>query len=316
MWLVLLVIIALPLMWGLVAKIATDAGFPIWPFGVQEAEPTWEYGEIEPGTLSVTRKLGFTGVDKYNGTASAGTITLYSSDGKTLLETLTLSSGSATSSDSYESGVILVMEVTDGNSKLRQTFTVPGMAPADVEAVTNNPISFKDFTVASSVTRSGLTGAGTAIAADGNLNKTIEGNVVSLTIMLNVPTDQTGYISSKDEIDNLNWWCVLYMKVSGTNYEYVGMSGWSYSYTKGTAEWYATRIADTEITKYKVGNEYEYDGATSFTCTLDLTGYSEDAANLDLYLYGYSDPDYHKNKGSFGPDSYAMMTTMQINLVD
>ena len=263
--------------------------------------------------LTVNRKLEITFADKFGHSAPAGaSCYVYASDGKTLTEpALTVSSsGVATTGKYWASGTELVIEyenTTTTTERLRKHLVVPKMYPADIEAVTNNPVQLDVFTCAASITATCQTDSGTSIqdanATTYSCNKTSEGNTGSLTFNWYVPTDNTGYLSSYDEIDGLNWYVVLYGKLSGTNYEYVDLTGWDGQYTKGTSVWYYKVLDPTEVTKYKVGNTYVHSGAGSFTFSFDVSGYSGDAANCALWMYAYSDPAYHDIHGSMGPDS-------------
>ena len=262
--------------------------------------------------LDVNRKVAITFIDKYAGSAPTGTTCyVYGSDGKTLLESGTITTGAYTTSKYYKSGTALVLEYYNGTGttdRLRKHVTVPKMFPADIEAVTDNPVTIDVFTSASAITATCQTDAGTTIqdanATTYSCNKTIQGNTGSLTFNWYVPTDNTGFLTSYDEIDGLNWYAVLYCKLSGTNYEYVDLTGWDGQYTKGTSIWYYKVLDPTTITKYKVGNTYIYNGAGGFTFSFDVSGYTGDAANAALWMQAYSDPAYHDLHGSFGPDSY------------
>lgn len=267
----------------------------------------------------VNRKIQFTAVDSFSGAQGSGTIKLYESDGKTLLESLTIASGTIASGDYYTSGVDLVAEYNDAsNGLLRKAFTVPKMCDADIEAVSNNPLTLKVFVVASSCTRAARHSNGTAFDTNETLNATsgTGEETGSFTFSINVPTDNTGFITSYDEIDGLNWYVILFMKASGTEYEYIDSTGWDVQYAKGTANYYAHKFNDIEVTKYKVGNTYVYSGAASFTFGYDASGISSScAADMDFWLYAYTDYDYHNARGSYGPDSFSMMTTFKINIL-
>jgi len=272
-------------------------------------------GDSTGDALDVNRKVEITFVDKFGHALPAGaSCYVYKADGKTLSEgaALTVSStGVATTGKYYESGTVLVIEyenTTTTTERLRKHITVPQMKPADIEAVTVNPITIDIFTSASAITATCQTDAGTSVQ-DANTttyscNKTVEGNTGSITFNWYVPTDNTGQLTSYDEIDGLNWYVVLYGKLSGTNYEYVDLTGWDGQYTKGTSVWYYKVLDPTAVTKYKVGNTYIYNGAGGFTFSFDLSGYSGDAANCALWMKAYSDPGYHDVHGSFGPDNY------------
>lgn len=277
-----------------------------------------------PGAQDVNRKLAVSTIDTYNGAAGSGTVKFFAADGKTLLETITIASGVATTGDYYKSGTVLVLEYNDAsNSLVRKKITVPQMLPADIEAVTNNPITLKTFTNCAALTASSVSDTGVTItdaSTSAAFNVTNEGTTGSISFTWYVPTDNTGFLSSYDEIDGLNWYAVIYAKLSGTNYEYVSLSGWEGQYTKGTAVWYYKVLEPTSITKYKVGNSYIYSGSATFTWNVDASGYSGDAATAALWMYIYSDAAYHNAKGSFGPDSFQIdnygATGFQIYFVD
>jgi len=259
------------------------------------------------GAQDVNRKLAISTIDSFSGAAGSGTIKLYASDGKTLLESITISSGVGTSIDYYKSGTQLVLEYNDASQSLvRKKFTVPQMFPADIEAVTNNPMTLKVFSNCAALTATCQTDLGTAITDGGSagFNVTVEGTTGSITFTWFVPTDNTGFLTSFDELDSLNWYAVLYCKLSGTNYEYVSFSGWDGQYTKGTAVWYYKVLAPTEVTKYKVGNTYIYSGTSSIVWNVEAGSYTGDAAVAALWMYIYTDPAYHDVKGSYGPDAY------------
>jgi len=133
---------------------------------------------------------------------------------------------------------------------------------------------------------------------------------VNLTVNGFVSTDGRGYKSSYDPLNNINWNAVLYCKLDGNGYENLSITGWDRSYTKGSAVWFAHTLADTEVTKYKVGLTYKYPGTFAFPFTVNKGGYSASSsssmAKITLYLYAYTDPSYHEKMGSFGPDAVAM----------
>lgn len=313
----------IPLAWILILLIAGGGGLLLLQTRGAAIISFFSGGDgngILPSELrTVNRKIQFTAVDSFSGAQGSGTIKVYEGDGKTLLETLTISGGTIASGDYYTSGTELVAEYNDAsNGLLREAFTVPKMCDADIEAVANNPVTMKVFTVASSCTRSAQHSNGTAFATTNYLNATsgTGEETGSFTYMINIPTDNTGFISGYDEIDGLNWHAILYMKLSGTEYELISSSGWDVQYAKGTSTYYAHKFNDIEVTKYKVGNVFVYSGAASFTFSYDASGISSScAADMDFWLYAYTDYDYHNLKGSFGPDSFSMMTTFKINIL-
>jgi len=289
-----------------------------WPS--TQPEPAPGQTAPQPGEVSVTKQLKISVIDMYAGsTVSSGTLIIYDSDGKTQLESLNLGSANpATTSLSYKSGKTIWLYYYSGNSKIKKQITVPYMSAADAESLTTNPVEFKVFSICT-LTDTLQDGFGNSYSDGANWNKTSGGNpgasVVSATYSWYVSSDNTGYVSSHDPIYGVDWKPVLYVKVFGTNYANVILTGFDGAFEKGTAMYYYKVLDDTELTKYKVGNEYVYDGAGSFTFTVDLSGYSGDAADLQIYLYVYSDPEYFKTYGSFGPDAVEL-AEQTLNLVD
>jgi len=280
--------------------------------------PTTGEQQITPEQVSVNKQLQIAVIDTWAGGASSGTIYVYDSDGKTQLEYGSLSSGKYTTSLTYQSGRTLWLKIVNGNSKLWKQITVPYMSPADAESLTYNPVEIKFFTICT-LTDTFQDSFGNSYSDGGSWNKTSGGNpgasIVSATYSWYVSNDNTGYLSSYDPINDINWKAVLYVKVFGTGYENVILKGFDGAIEKGTAMWYWKVLDDTELTKYKVGNSYVYDGAGSLTFTVDLTGYSGDSADMQIYLYVYSDPEYFQTYGSFGPDA-VQLAEQTINLVD
>jgi len=273
----------------------------------------------EEGLIAVTRQIKFTVTDKYAGSPASGTIYIYADDGKTLLESGSLSSGAYTTSDSYTSGTVLWVKIDDGaNSILWRKITVPKMNPADAESLTTNPVKIEFFDICT-LTDTLQDSLGNSYADNANWNKTSGGNpgqtIATATYSVYVSSDNDGFMSSYDPIYGYDFGAWLVVKVSGTNYENVLLTGFDYAYEKGTAMYYWVQIPDTGITKWKVGNDYVYPGAWSHSWTVDLTGYSGDNADMQIYVYAYANPQYHQTYGSYGP--YAVQLAEQtINLVD
>lgn len=265
-----------------------------------------EQQQITPEKVSVNKQLQIAVIDVWAGGASSGTVYIYDSDGKTQLEYGSLTSGKYTTSLTYESGRTLWLKIVNSDSKLWKQITVPYMNPADAESLTYNPVEIKFFTLCS-LTDSLQDSFGNSYA-DGatwstNSSKNPGADIVSATYSWYVSNDNTGFISSYDPINDIDWKAVLYVQVSGTGYENVILKGFDGAIEKGTAMWYWKVLDDTELTKYKVGNNYVYDGAGSLTYTVDLTGYTGSSATMQIYLYAYTDPDYFQTYGSFGPDA-------------
>lgn len=282
------------------------------------------------GMVSVNRPIKFILINEFTKSAGASfTCTLYGEDGITVKEPSGTSGadGNWTTNGNYPSGTKLILYCVSGENDIRHKVTVPKMSASDVDAVATNSISVSTFTVptADIVVSALPSSTGTALADGGDWNKTVSGNTDTITFNWNLPTNDEGFISSYDEINKMNWNAVLYAKLYNTNYELVTLDGFDGQYTKGTATWYYKTLADWQLQKDALGSGYAYDeaghqlnGASSFAFNIDATGYSGDSADIELYIYVKSDPAYHNLKGSFGPDSYAVITSspFTIDLVD
>jgi len=257
---------------------------------------------VTPGTVVVNKSLKFAVVDKYAGSGIASAVVAVY-EGSTLLESITTDSdGTKTTSFTYPSDKQLNVKVTKTNSKCWYKVTVPRMTKEDAESATVNPVQLHFFSICS-ITDKVTTGAGSDVADGGTYNKTLSGSIVTFSYSMFVGTDNTGYLASEDPVQNMRWDPVVYVILSGTNYENIVSTGLQTYYEKGTSYFGATTLTETDITKYKVGNTYVYQGTAAISFTLDLSGYSGDAATCQIYLKVYSDPAYHLAKGSYGPDN-------------
>lgn len=280
-----------------------------------------ETGELPTGKKTVTRVIQFYVPDIWGGAAvQSATVKVY--NGITLKESLTTSStagseGKVTTGQVYTSGDVLNIMVLKSNSKKWYSVIVPQMTEVDASAVSFNQISLEFFDIDTSVTVKVQDGLGNSYSTTDSLNFTALGvNQVTLTVSGFVSADGKGYASSYDPLNNINWYGMSYGKLSGTGYELMSLTGWSTSYPKGTSIYGARRIQDLDLVKYKSGNDYIYDGTFSYTLTLTKGGYTADTADIDIYLYAYSDPNYHESYGSFGPDSVAMASVFNLNIVN
>jgi hypothetical protein len=201
--------------------------------------------------------------------------------------------------------------------------TVPRLASGDAQSLTTNPINLKDFTICT-LTDDLKDSGGNTISDAGTFNKTAVTETPTFTYSYYVASDNTGWMTSYDPIYGLDQNVVLYVKISGTNYEFVEMTGFDDVFEKGSALYgyktlYAYSLADDgdggalkvvrEVTKWKIGNDYyedasgsTWDGSGTIRYGLDLTGYTGDVAVMQLYLYANSDADYFKSTGNYGPN--------------
>lgn len=252
--------------------------------------------------VDVSKKLKIALTDQYAGSALASK-TVYVYNGTTLMETLTTDSdGTKATAFEYSSGTEVSFKYVDSNTKQWFHVTIPKMYSKDAESATYNNIPLKAFSVCT-ITDALRVGATSLTDDSGVYNFTASGDTPQFTYDGFVSSDNTGFISSQDPIYSMGWYAVVYMKLSGTNYETVLTYGFDDSFVLGTTHWDAKRISDTDITKYKVGNNYVHKGEMHFQFSLDGTGYSGTGTTLQIYLKIYSDPAWMKSHGgNFGPD--------------
>lgn len=289
----------------------------------------------DDGMVAVNRPVTLIVKNFFTKAASTSNgVIVYDDDGVTALASGTTDGTTGELAlDAYPSGKELIIELANTNADYRQSITVPRIFAADVDALTTNEITIYTFTVPNGDVAMSITpvSTGTALADGGDWNKTVSGNTDTFTILWTLPTDNEGYMSSVDELATLNngqpmdWNAVMFCKLYGTNYELASLSGWDGQYTKGTAVWYYKMLDDYEVSKYKVGSTYftdsqgrRWDGSYTFSHDIDATGYSGDAADLEYYMYVNTDPAWHDQKGSFGDDSYSILTSspFTVDLVD
>lgn len=294
--------------------IAVGAVF-LFLFGIIEI-PNIQFGTVGTGLVDVSKQLKFGVTDKFAGSALASksnAVKVYDEDGTTLLETLsTDANGLAATAFTYPSGKSLYVYWNDGSSALQWFHvTVPQMNEQDAESATYNNIPIQTFTI-TTYTDTLRIANGTSVSDSGVYNSTESSNSVETwTYTVYVATDNKGFMNSYDPIYDMNYYPVMYIKLSGTNYEEVLPYGWDSDYGIGTATWAAHICPDQakySVTKWKIGKSYKYMGQYDFTFTIDTDAYDDttgrDTVTMQLYMYFYSDPAYHQAKGgAFGPNS-------------
>jgi len=261
--------------------------------------------------VDVTKKLEIHLMDKYAGSEfTTDTLTIYDT-GLRALESPTYDSTDKRyeSSLSYKSGTTLYVKRVGGSGEIQwYNVVVPKMTPGDAQALQYNPITLEtyDWSTLTIAVRDSL---GNTYTDGGDWNKSSGSHPGTSTATCIVTwyqsTDNDGYLASYDPINQVNLEAWLVVKVSGTGYENVVVSGFPYSVEKGSAIYYAYKIPPETLTKWKVGNTYKLEGSGSFSFTIDLSGYSVATADLDIYIYILGDWNYFVAKGSMGPDAYA-----------
>lgn len=261
---------------------------------------------VPAGKASVTRPITFTASDFFNGTQGSGTLTIFKSGADQASETLTLSSGSVTSSKAYTSGEMLDILYNDGSdSKLWiNGVVVPTMSSADVQSQANNRISVDSFTHGT-YTSDSLTQGATAVSDGDSYNNTLTGDTPTFSYKLtNTGDDNTGLMESSDPTTGYKWDVYVLVKFSGTGAETISISdaGFDNTLTVGTSQYgwihlnpNALTIWKDSVGAYKTNDGTKCTGIQSIDFSPDLTGYVGTAVTMQITAYAYFDPTYLEN---------------------
>jgi len=251
--------------------------------------------------VNVNKLIKISVTDYFNGTDGSGTLAIYKSGSDQPTETLTISSGIATSGKTYTSGQVLNVLYNDAsNSKHWETLTVPKMFASDTQG-DYNYLSKTSFTIGT-YTSDYLTVGATSYDDAGTYNSTTTGTTPTFDYKLsNTGDDNTGLITSRDPTTGYDWNVYLLVKLSGTGAETIGMSNGGFDGTTmiGTTQYGWIELDANSLTIWKDSlGVYKYNDATkcaglqTTSFDLDLTGYTGTAVTMQITAYAYFDPTY------------------------
>jgi hypothetical protein len=148
---------------------------------------------------------------------------------------------------------------------------------------------------------------GNSYSSGGLLNFTSLGvSSVSITITIYNTADNTGYVTSKDQINNILLAAVLETSTPGSA---VTVSGAGQRVVRGTTSYWLTQLSDDGLTRQLVGNTYVKPGVASITITFgkgSLAKGQTQAFTFNLMIY--YDPAYFAVNGIGGPDATSVAT--------
>lgn len=256
------------------------------------------------GYVSVTKPIQFSVMDSLAGSkVVSASVYLYDTNGK-LLESLTTdgTTGLVSSSVPYASGTVLNVKVAKTNYvTVWETITVPYMNEADAQALTTNYYQLETYTLGT-YSFTAVNSAGSAISSADTINITNYASTpYQITFSVRNSVDNTGYISSHDEVNNIDLNAAV-LTSSSTSYMTIQNAG-TYA-PRGTVSNWIQVMDDDGLTKEKVGNTYVKQGVQSFTLTFykgTLTSAANQTVTLDLYKY--FDAGYFAAQGIGGPDA-------------
>jgi hypothetical protein len=260
--------------------------------------------------VSATKPIKFFVQDVLKGQAVASaSVKVY--QGTQLVESLTSdSTGMATTGGMYSSGTVLNVLVVSSNSKQWFKITVPQMSPADAQSLTVNQVVIPFWSLGS-FTIKVTDQFGNTYSSGGAVNFTTLGvSSVSITVTIYNTVDNTGYKSSFDPINNVNWYAVLSTSTGGSA---VAVSGLGSSVMRGTTTYYLTQVSDDGLTRQLVGQTYTKTGVTSVTFTVNKGSLAHGSSQtFTLALYAYFDPQYFATNGIGSPDAL-QLTSFALN---
>lgn len=288
--------------------------------------PTLPGGEVaDPSTLqTVTKPVKIVGTDELAGGALDGTtsaIAVYDSNGQTLLETLSFSSGSCTSSNSYASGTTLYVKYyydTTIDAYYWEKVIVPKMTPGDADSLTTNSINLR-CREAGAYSDSLMTSSGLTLTDGVDVNTTGTSNdTLTCTYTWFTTSDNTGYETFYDPIYGVDMKIQLWASLSGTGYETISLSGFDGSFPKGSTQYYYETLNADAVSKQKIGNDYVLSGSNSFTFGVNAAGFGNTTTSyptLQLYLKIYSNEGYMQTYGDYGPYDFTAAEST-VNFMD
>jgi cytoskeletal protein RodZ len=258
--------------------------------------------------VAVNKPIKFSLTDPLKGSAVASAnIYIYTPD-KILRESLiTGSDGTITSALPYKSDSVLYVKVVkSGYVTSWFTVTVPKMSPADAQSLTFNFVPLQVVTLGT-YTIKVTDQFGNSYSSGGLLNFTSLGvTSISITITIYNTADNTGYVTSKDQINNVLLAAVLEASTPGSA---VTVSGAGQSVVRGTTSYWLTQLSDDGLTRKLVGNVYTKPGVSSVTITFGKGSLAKGQTQAFTFkLMIYYDPAYFAVNGIGGPDATSVAT--------
>lgn len=251
------------------------------------------------GGNDLTNTLDFVLIDKYAGTAqNSMTIKVYR--GQILQESCTTASdGTIETVNQYKSGELIKLLLDEGSNEIWIDVVVPNHDPNKVQASDPTPVHLEgsDHPTVTDLVHDE---SASAIADAGKLNYTAKGSSELITYTTFVSADNSGLLASTyDPLDGYTPQVVLYVTCSDTTVSVdAGMQG---SFMKGASIVYYKVVDVSEVSKWKVGNNYIFDGTASFAFNLNLASCTGTSATVQIDLYEADDPAYYASHYTHAP---------------
>ena len=274
---------------------------------VQDEEP--QGGDEDPITgdelVNVNKPIQFSVIDPLGGASTTGASLYVYDTNKVLRETVSYSNGVWKSAMPYESGKNLYVKAVAANFTTRWfEVSVPQMTPADAQASTVNfmevPI-IKEGTWSIKLTDQ----LGNVYNSGDTLDfSNLSVSTVTLTVMVYNSVDNTGYVVSHDQLNNIDLGIAMLTNSTGSD---VLVQGAGSSMSRGSQTYWAYELNADGVTKQLVGSHYVKSGIATMSIQIG-EGSLTATQFLRFSLMSYFDTDYFMDNGIGGPDASAETT--------
>ncbi|MGC9147759.1 MAG: hypothetical protein ACP5GL_08175 [Infirmifilum sp.] len=314
--------------WGIVvlflfvalASPSVQRTFFFWVPALQPpAQPSQPTSSTTVNQISRTFPLTFQAVDTLKGGAvSSGTIYVYN-DQLQLMETLSISSGTATTALKYTSGTPLIVKWVSGNFAYEQKIQVPyAQATTDTSFP---PITLSPFMTAPTVAVQVLDPAGNSLTSGANYNVTATGKTKgSFTIIVRITSDNTGLKSFTDYVKVVNGQPIdrttlLQAYASGSNLQYLILSGIPQAYSPSqTASYYLQDLGPDFVRQLDAQGNVIKNGVYSYTLNYDASSLPKGSTiNIQFTVYALGSTIYFSTY-HIQPSDAVSLATFTLNI--
>jgi hypothetical protein len=257
--------------------------------------------------MNVNRPIPFVTTNALTGAIVGSTnITILTPSGG-VLETLTSdgSTGKATSSNAYQSGTQLVIQVAKTNYVTQEySFTVPQMSSSDTYGTTNNYQTNLPVMYAGSYTVKIVDSAGTSYTTSSTTyNWTAKGTTSdTFTCTIYETTNNAGWKDSHDVINNVDWNFVVDAVFNTTS---LSITGQPWGCNWGGTMYYGWQIPQSSLYRQTQGYTTIAPGVYSFSFQVNKGSFASGEGTLTLTPYDYAAENQFTSTGSFGPNAAA-----------
>jgi hypothetical protein len=255
------------------------------------------------------------------GAISGATVKVYTS-ANVQTDSLTTSSGSATSGSQWTPGQSGYVQITKpvgaGVAPVQVSFTVPSIPTIGQYGTPTYYIPLAaDYN--GTYTLKCFDNLGNAYTTGQTVNFTTLGvSTVTLEFTVYNSASNTGWITSQDSLNNVNQAMGITMSSTGSSVSLPnGLQGGTTAnaFPRGTSLYWSTTLSDSALSNQKIGQVQTLLGQAPFSVTINkaaLTAGNSQA--FVLTLVGPFDSTYYQNNGVGGPNAASYSSAFTINV--